>query len=143
VFTIHKDFKSHSGVAIFIARVLVYTAFKKQACLMKSPTESELVALTDYIGLVEFFEEFTTFLVNDKIPTPIILQDSTSVVTLVTQGGGVTRTGHLRNCMHLAKIAVDEDHLIIKHCKVNLMIADVFTKPLEGGGGDLNNSVPV
>jgi hypothetical protein len=34
--------------------------------------------------------------------------------------------------MHLAKEAVDEDRLIIKHCKANLMIADGFTKPLKG-----------
>lgn len=89
-FPAHEDSKSHSGVAIFVAGALVYTASKKQACVTKSPMESELVALTDYIGLVELFEEFVTFIVNDKMPTPIILQDSTSVVNLVTHGGGVT-----------------------------------------------------
>jgi hypothetical protein len=123
VFATHEDSKSHSGMAIFVAGVLVYTASMKQACTMKSPTESELVALTDYIRLVELFEKFITFIAHDKIPTLIILQDSTSVVTLVTQGGGVTGTRHLCNCMHLAKRAVDEDCLIIKHCKANLMIA--------------------
>jgi hypothetical protein len=131
-FATHEDSKSHSEVAIFIAGVLVYTASKKQACVTKSPIESELVILTDYIGLDELFEEFISFILNDKLPTTIFLQDSTSVVTLVTQGSGVTRTRHLRNRMHLAKEAVDEDRLIIKHCKANLMIADGFTKPLKG-----------
>jgi hypothetical protein len=88
--------------------------------------------LTDNIGLVELFEEFITFLIKDKIPTPVIYQDSTSVVTLVTHGGGVTRTRHLRNRMHLAKEAVDMNRLIIKHCKAESMIADGFTKPLDG-----------
>jgi hypothetical protein len=63
---------------------------------------------------------------------PIIYQDSTSVVTLVTQGGGVTGTRHLRNRMHLVKEAVDERRLEIRHCRTNDMIADGFTKPLEG-----------
>jgi hypothetical protein len=35
------------------------------------------------------------------MPTPVINQDSSSVVTLVTHGGGVTRTRHLCYCMHL------------------------------------------
>jgi hypothetical protein len=45
-FATHEDSTSHSGVAIFIAGVLVYAALKKKACVMKSPTESELVALS-------------------------------------------------------------------------------------------------
>jgi hypothetical protein len=132
VFATHDDSKSHSGVTIFVAGMLVYASSKKQTCVTKSPTKSELVALIDNIGLVELFEEFITFLIKDKISTPVIYQDSSSVVTLVTHGGGVTRTRHLRNRMHLAKEAVDMGCLIIKHCKAQLMIADGLTKPLDG-----------
>jgi hypothetical protein len=83
-FATHEDSKSHSGVAIFVAGILVYASSKKQHCVTKSPTGSELVALMDNIGIVELFDEFITFLVNDKIPTPVIHQDSSSVVSLVT-----------------------------------------------------------
>jgi hypothetical protein len=119
-------------MALFIAGVLVYSASRKQACVTKSPTESELVALSDYIGFVELFQEFISFLVSEELPRPIIYQDSTSVITLVTQRGGVTRTRHLRNRMHLVKEAVDERRLEIRHCGTNDMVADGFTKPLEG-----------
>jgi len=131
-FAAHDDSKSHSGMVVFVAGILVYASSKKQGCVTKSPTESELVALTDNIGLVELFDDLVTFLVNDKIETPIIYQDSSSVVSLVTLGGGVTRTKHLRNRMHLAKEAVDLKHLIIRHCRAELMMADGLTKPLEG-----------
>jgi hypothetical protein len=131
-FATHADSKSHSGIAVFIAGVLVYSSSRKQACVTKSPTESELVALSDNIGLVELFHEFITFLVSEKLPTPIVYQDSTSVIALVTQGGGVTRTRHLRNRMHLVKEAVDEQRLNVRHCKTKEMIADGLTKPLEG-----------
>jgi hypothetical protein len=131
-FANHDDSKSHSGVAIFVAGVLVYSVSKKQTCVTKSPTESELVALSDYVGFIELFQEFVSFMVSEKLPTPIIHQDSTSVITLVTQGGGVTRTRHLRNRMHLVKEAVDDKRLDIRHCKTINMIADGFTKPLEG-----------
>jgi hypothetical protein len=112
--------------------MLVYASSKKQKCVAKSPTESELVALTENIGLVELFEEFITLLIKDKITTPIMYQDISSVVTLVTHGGGVTRTRHLKNHMHLAKEAVDMVRLVIKHCKAEMMIADGLTKPLDG-----------
>jgi hypothetical protein len=131
-FAAHEDSKSHSGVAVFIAGVLVYAASKKQQCVTKSPTESELVALSDYVGFVELFHEFVSFLISEQLSPPIIYQDSTSVITLVTQGGGVTRTRHLRNRMHLVKEAVDNEKINVRHCKTNDMIADGFTKPLEG-----------
>jgi hypothetical protein len=51
-FATHEDSKSHSGVAVFITGVLVYSVLKKQACVTKSPTESELVALSDYVGFI-------------------------------------------------------------------------------------------
>jgi hypothetical protein len=130
-FATHADSKSHSGITVFVAGVLAYSLSRKQACVTKNPTESELVALSDNIGLVELFHEFITFLVSDKVPTPIVYQDSTSVIALVTQGGGVTRTRHLRNRMHLVKEAIDERRLIVHHCKANEMIADGLTKPLE------------
>ncbi len=90
------------------------------------------MALSDYVGFIELFQEFVSFMVSEKLLTPIIHQDSTSVITLVTQGGGVTRTRHLRNRMHLVKEAVDDKRLEICHCKTVDMIADGFTKPLEG-----------
>jgi hypothetical protein len=34
--------------------------------------------------------------------------------------------------MHLVKEAVDDKRLEIRHCKTDDMIADGFTKPLEG-----------
>jgi hypothetical protein len=100
-FATHDDSKSHSGIAVFVAGVLVFSSSKKHGCVTKSPTKSELVASTDNFGFIELFEELITFLVNDKMPTPVINQDSSSVVTLVTHGGGVTRTRHLCYCMHL------------------------------------------
>ncbi len=66
------------------------------------------------------------------IPTPTIYQDSASLVALVTQGDGVTRTRHLCNRMHLVKEVVEMKRIIIKPCKANSMITDGFTKPLEG-----------
>jgi hypothetical protein len=85
-FAMQDDSKSHSGVAIFVAGVLVYSASKKQACITKSPTESELVALSDYVGFIELFHEFISSIVMEKLPIPIVYQDSTSVIQFVRMG---------------------------------------------------------
>ncbi len=75
---------------------VVYVASCKQKCVTKSLTEAKPVGLTDNLGLVVLFHEFVTFLAGKRVPLPLVYQDSTSAVTLVTQGGGVTRTKHLR-----------------------------------------------
>jgi hypothetical protein len=112
---------------------LVFAASRKQKCVTKSPTESELVALTDNIGFIELFEEFFSFIVNreEKMP-PLIYQDSTSVISLVTKGGGVVRTKHLRVRMNLCKEALEDKRIKIAYIHTTKMLADGLTKPLEG-----------
>ncbi len=61
------------------------------------------MGLTDNLGLVVLFNEFVSLLVGKKVQLPIVHQDSTSVVTWVTQGGGVMWTKHLKVRMYLAK----------------------------------------
>ena len=100
-FASHPDSKSHTGIAIFIGGVLVFAASRKKKCITKSPTESELVALTDNTGFFEFFAEFFGFITNTEVKSPVIYQDSTSVISLITKGGGVVRTKHLRVLMNL------------------------------------------
>ncbi len=131
-FAAHDDSKSHSGVAIFVAGVLAYASSQKQKCITKSPTESELFVLTDNLHLAKLFHEFLEFITAGKINKPIIFQDCTAVVQLVTTGGGITRTKHLRARMNMAREAIEQDRVQVVHCRAALMKADGLTKPLEG-----------
>ncbi len=75
----------------------MFCAARKQKCVRKSLTEVELVALSDNLAFVELafvelFQEFLCFVTNSKIETPLIYQDNTSVISLVTEGGGIMRT---------------------------------------------------
>lgn len=51
---------------------------------------------------------------------------------LVTTGGGITRTKHLRARMNMAREVIEQDRVQLVHCRVALMKADDLTKPLEG-----------
>ncbi len=53
------------------------------------------------------------------------------VVSLVTKGGGKTRTKHLRARMNLAKEMVDKGRVEVIHVKAPLMKADASTKPYD------------
>jgi predicted small secreted protein len=89
-FSAHPDGKSHSGIVVKVGGAPVFFGSKKQKCVSKSPTEAELVALSDNVGFVELFAEFVAFVTNSEQMKPLIYQDSTSVITMVTEGGGVT-----------------------------------------------------
>jgi hypothetical protein len=85
-FLAHPDGKSHSGVVVKVGGAPLFFSSKKQKCVSKSPTEAELVALSDNIGFAELFAEFVAFVMNSEQMKPLIYQDSTSVITMVTEG---------------------------------------------------------
>jgi hypothetical protein len=52
-YALHSDSRSHSGVVIYVGETLAHVSSRKQKCMSKSPTEAELIALTDNLRLVE------------------------------------------------------------------------------------------
>jgi hypothetical protein len=130
-YALHNDSKSHSGVVIYVGETLVYVSSKKQKCMSKSPSEAELIALTDNLRLVELFQEFMQFLTGMELPVPVIYQDCTAVVTLVTKGGGMARTKHFRARIHLGRESVQDKRVIVEYLKAEEMIADGFSKPYD------------
>jgi hypothetical protein len=136
-YAIHEDGKSHTGLIVMIGGVAVFSASRKQKCVCKSPTEAELVALSDNLGFVELFQEFLGFVTNSKTDASVIFQDNTSVISMVTSGGGITRAKHMRARMFLVMEAVQELRVKIKYVPLTaLMIADGLTKPLDGKAFD-------
>jgi len=131
-FASHPDAKSQSGVAVFMGRALLFAASRKQKCVTKSPTDSELVALSDNIQFVELFAEFMSFIMNKDIEVPLIYEDCTAVISLVTEGGGVVRMKHLRVRMELCKQALQEKKFVLRYISTKQMLADGLTKALEG-----------
>jgi hypothetical protein len=113
-FVTHMDGKSHTGVFVKIWGVGVFFASRTQKCVSKSPTEAELIALSDNVGFVELFHEFLLFILNCSVEVPTVHQDNTLVISLVTIRGGKVRTKHLRTRMYLTMEAKQEKKLHIK-----------------------------
>ena len=131
-FATHPDAKSQTGVAVFMGEALLFAASRKQKCVSKSPTDSELIALSDNTQFAELFAEFLAFIMNTKYIKPLIYEDCTAVISLVTEGRGVVRTKHLRVRMELVKQALQDNRIIIEYINTKQMLADGLTKALEG-----------
>jgi hypothetical protein len=64
--------------------------------------------------------------------TSVVYQDSKSVISLVMEGRGVTRTKHMRSVMHLGKECVDRKKVLLQYLNTQKMPADGTSKILEG-----------
>jgi hypothetical protein len=131
-FTIHNDGKWHTGIVVFDSGGAVFCASQKQKCVSKSLTKAKLMALSDNLGFIELFQEFITFVTNAKIEIPLIFQDNTSVISMVTTGGGITRTKHMRTRMFLVLESLKEQQVTVHYIHTSGMIADGLTKPIDG-----------
>jgi hypothetical protein len=73
-------------MVVYVGNALVYISSKKQKCMSKSPSEAELIALMDNLGMIELFREFLEFVIQKAVPAPVFYQDCNVVVTLLTKG---------------------------------------------------------
>ena len=135
-FATHMDGKSHTGVIVMVGGVGVFFASGKRKCVIKSPTEAELIKLSNNVGFLELFHEILSFVLNCSVEISTVYQDNMSVILLVTIGGGRVRTKHLRTRMYLTMEAIKEKNLMVKYVHILGMTADGFTKVL--GGSDFD-----
>ena len=57
-FAVHPDMRSHTGVIITLGKGAIYSRSSKQKLNTKSSTESELVAKSDALPQVLWFQRF-------------------------------------------------------------------------------------
>ena len=130
-FGCHPDGKSHTGLVVTVGGATVLCASTKQKIVTKNSTEAELVGLSDKVMSVIQCEEFMKHQGHD-LPPPDIMQDNTSTITLVKDGGGQYRTKYMRVRQGFVKERLDAGEIDIKYLRTTGMLADYLTKPLQG-----------
>eukprot|EP00557_Chaetoceros_sp_GSL56_P005694 CAMPEP_0176500028 /NCGR_PEP_ID=MMETSP0200_2-20121128/13286_1 /TAXON_ID=947934 /ORGANISM="Chaetoceros sp., Strain GSL56" /LENGTH=1532 /DNA_ID=CAMNT_0017898575 /DNA_START=170 /DNA_END=4768 /DNA_ORIENTATION=+ len=133
-FAIHYDGKGHTGLVIMYAGVVIDTYCGKQKIATKDSTESELVGVSDMLVRIEKVNDFLRAQGIKHLSVPLILQDNTSTITLVTQKeSGKARTKHLEARRAVVYENVQERKMSeIRHVGTKHMVADVLTKALGG-----------
>jgi hypothetical protein len=133
-FDVHRDSKSHSGIAVFIsgARSAVYCSSTKQHCMARSSCDSEIITLESGTFLGTYFRD-----VLDEIgikSVVVYMEDNQSCIALVLSGTQAydRKERHVIrriNYMH-EYFALPSNRSSLVFCPTLAMIADILTKPL-------------
>ena len=132
-FAVHNDMKSHTGMFMSMGTGAAAAASLKQKLDTTSMTESELVGVNDEMPQVlwtRYFLEAQGCIIVDNI----LYQDNQRSMKLEQNGkrssGKRTRHINIRYFFVTGRIAGGE--LSVEYCPTMDMIADYFTKPLQG-----------
>ena len=129
----HPDMRSHTGGMMSLGHGAVHCRSAKQKLNTKSSTESELVGLSDYLP----YNIWTRMFLEEQgyaLKSNVIFQDNTSTIKMSTNGR-TSCTGNSRHIDMRYFFVVDrvkKKEMEIKYCPTEMMLADYFTKPLQG-----------
>jgi hypothetical protein len=132
-YAVHPDCRSHTGGAISFGRGALLCKSVKQKLNTKSSTEAETVGASDYMPntiWVQNFMESQGYTVTSNI----LEQDNESAIRLATNGRASAgpKSRHIDIRYFWLKDRIQSHDIHIRHCPTTQMLADFFTKPLQG-----------
>ena len=132
-FAVHPDMKSHTGGAMTLGKGSIYATSTRQKINTKSSTEGELVSVNDVLPQVlwtRYFLEAQGYKVSDSV----VYQDNQSAMLLEKNGKASSskRTRHINIRYFFVTDRVATNEVSIQYCPTGDMVADFFTKPLQG-----------
>ena len=132
-YAVHNNMQSHTGGIISLGHGVISSKSSKQKINTKSSTEAELVGACDFIPntlWVKWFLEKQGY----DIQTNIFYQDNQSAILLEKNGkqSSGERLRHINIRYFFIKDTIEREKIDVKHCPPEHMIADFFTKPLQG-----------
>ena len=122
----------HTGATMSLGGGAAFSSSTKQKLNTRSSTESELVAVDDKMTDLlwcKYFLEWQGFETE-----MLLLQDNTSAISLEKNGkrSSTKRTKHIRVRFFFIANRHEAGDVRIEHCGTDEMVADFFTKPLQG-----------
>jgi hypothetical protein len=132
-YAVHTDMKSHTGGTLSMGKGSIYSTSNKQKLVTRSSTEAEVVGVHDVMPQLIWTAHFLDGQ-GVTIDESILYQDNTSSILLEKNGRGLStkRTRHMNIRYFFIKDQVDSKRVKIEHCPTGDMLADFFTKPLQG-----------
>ena len=107
---------------------------RKHKMNVGSSTESELVSITDVLGMIMLCKCFMEAQ-GYTIESNVLYQDNKSTILLAKNGrmSAGKNCWDIKNWFFLITDRVDQGDLLISHMGTKSMWADVNTKPVQGG----------
>jgi hypothetical protein len=132
-YAVHPDMKSHTGGTMSLGKGSIYSASKTQRLNTKSSTEAELVGVDDVSAQIlwtRYFLEEQGY----KISENTLYQDNQSAMLLENNGRASSskRTRHINVRYFFVTDRIKSKEVKVEYCPTGDMVADYFTKPLQG-----------
>ena len=130
---VHPDMRSHTGGTMSLGRGVLNTMSAKQKLNTKSSTEAEVIGASDYLPKNIWARMFLQAQGHD-LDNNVFFQDNMSAMKLERNGlrscGKKSRHIDVRHFWIMDRIRSDD--IDLRHCPTEDMLADYFTKPLQG-----------
>jgi hypothetical protein len=132
-YAVHRDMKSHTGGAVSFGRGAMMGKSSKHKLNTKSSTEAELVGASDYLSYPIWAKRFLEAQ-GHKIDENIFYQDNQSTIRFEKNGRKLCgpNSRHIDIRYFFIKDRIDIEGFDVQHCPTEQMLADFFTKPLQG-----------
>jgi hypothetical protein len=125
--------KGHTGGTMSMGKGSIYSTLGGQKIVTRSSTECEVVGVDDVLPQVIW----TGYFLEEQGYPPtetIVYQDNLSAMQLEKNGRASSgkRTRHINIRYFFIKDKVDSGEVKLEWCPTKQMLADFFTKPLQG-----------
>eukprot|EP00957_Ditylum_brightwellii_P192784 14679161-Ditylum_brightwellii.AAC.1 len=132
-FAVHHDLNSHTGGVMMIGKGTLFATSTKQKLNIRSLTKAELVGVNDVMPQILwtiYFLEAQGMTVRDNV----VYQDNQISMRLEKYGKGSDRkrTRHINIRYFFVTDLIAAGELTVDYCPTNMMVADFYTKPLQG-----------
>ena len=129
----HDDCKSHTGGCISFGWGVILTMCQKQKLNTKSSTEAEIVGVSDFMPNMIWARMFLGEQGIDLVEN-ILYQDNQSAIKIAKNGkrSSGKKTKHMDNRYFWIKDRLSTEGINVVYCPTEKMLADFFTKPLQG-----------
>ena len=132
-FATHPNCRSHTGATLSFGKGSAYSMSSKQKLNTRSSTEAELVSINDVLSMIlwtRLFLEAQGYHMTDNV----LHQDNESTIKLARNGrrSSSKQTQHIEVQYYFITDHIDRDRVQVSYCPTGDMLADYFSKPLQG-----------
>jgi hypothetical protein len=130
---VHSDMKGHTGGTLSMGKGSIYSHSGAQKLVARSSTEAEIIGVDDVMPQMMWTSYFLKAQ-GVKVVDTVLLQDNKSSILLEKNGRASSgkRTRHIDIRYFFVADRVANGELRIEYCPTGDMVADYFTKPLQG-----------
>jgi hypothetical protein len=129
---IHSDMHGHTGIVLRLGTSTIYCESKKQTLISQSSTESELISCNTACNAIIWTKLLLSELGLTQ-GTVTVYQDNQSCIQLIQNGRPLGKNRHISMRLFRISELLQQSEIRLEYLSSEQMMADILTKPLEGG----------